>query len=242
MNKVLNNVIFTVIGAAVGAGGAWFFTRKYYAKKKAEEVAACKSFYEKKTKNDEPKTEATLNRKDCSISNSKNVDKSDLEKYKTIISQHYDVSKAVNNLKYDEIEEKEPDVDDEDYDAEYAAARAFYEEKKAAYKTSDKPYIISADAFNGDDTINYREEYEHVSLDYFEGDDKLTLSDSEKLVECPENVIGIDYKLHFGDSKLGCDEDCVYIRNDRLQTDYEIIRDKGSYSQLVLGIELPGED
>jgi hypothetical protein len=56
-----------------------------------------------------------------------------------------------------------------------------------------------------------------------------------EIVEKPNFVVGWKWKEHFGDPELFNDEDCVYVRNELLKCDFEIIRDAGKYREIVLG-------
>lgn len=85
----------------------------------------------------------------------------------------------------------------------------------------DKPYVISPEEFgeNG---------YETVSLTYYEGDGVLT-DDIDKPFdedEIAEYVVP-DFADHFGEYE----DDSVFVRNDFMKTDFEILKDQRSYSE-----------
>jgi len=88
-------------------------------------------------------------------------------------------------------------------------------------------YVISISQFGAE-----REDYETLSLSYYEGDD--TLADEKD--EIIQDVIGTvgEGLLCFGDQSE--DPDVVYVRNERLGIDYEIVRLHKSYQETVLGI------
>jgi len=67
---------------------------------------------------------------------------------------------------------------------------------------------------------------------YYGGDNAYTLED--ELIASPSDLIGPREGLHFGE--LSEDPDVVYIRNNDLEADYEVIRVHGKYSTLVLGL------
>ena len=70
-------------------------------------------------------------------------------------------------------------------------------------------------------------DYETISLTYY-ADDILTDSDDE-VIDDVESVIG-----HFALSAFGeYEDDSVYVRDDRLKIDYEILRDLRNYSDVV---------
>ena len=75
----------------------------------------------------------------------------------------------------------------------------------------DKPYVIPPDIF-GNDT-----EYSKFSLKYYK--DGVLLDDQNQPLDDVENVIGSDYMMHFGEFE----EDVVYVRNDGMKADFEIL-------------------
>ena len=85
----------------------------------------------------------------------------------------------------------------------------------------DKPYVISPEEF--DELAGY----EPISLIYF-ADDVLT-DDNYELVEDVDNVVGLDSLTTFGTYE----DDSVFVRNDRLKADYEILRDTRKYSDVT---------
>lgn len=86
-----------------------------------------------------------------------------------------------------------------------------------------KPHVIPYENF---DTL---EDYTIDSLTYYEGDGVLS-DDFLNPVEDIENTVGLDFASHFGKDEH--DPDAIYIRNDRLKTDYEILLDTGKFSDV----------
>lgn len=84
----------------------------------------------------------------------------------------------------------------------------------------NKPYVISPDAFGELD-------YEVVSLTYYA--DKILADDFDEIVEDVNNTVGYDSLTTFGDYE----EDTVFVRNDRLECDYEILRDNRKYTEVT---------
>lgn len=76
--------------------------------------------------------------------------------------------------------------------------------------------------------------YVQVNLTYFEGDDTLMDGD-EHLVDDATRLIGEDWKEKFG--YMANDDNVVYVRNARMNIDYEVSRSKGTYKLEVLGDE-----
>ena len=83
-----------------------------------------------------------------------------------------------------------------------------------------KPYVISPREF---DEIGYKT----VSLGYYE--DGVFVTDTGKVIRDVDKLIGdINPKDHFG----YFEDDSVFVRNDKLKTDYEILRHEGRYSEM----------
>ena len=105
-------------------------------------------------------------------------------------------------------------------------------EEEIKFRTLDKPYIITHDEFYGAE-----KDYDTHTLTYYVLDDTLT-DEHDKPLEQTDKLVGDDHLLRFGSGSK--DQNIVFVRNDRLGIDYEIIRSKGSYLEEVLG--MPNED
>ena len=81
------------------------------------------------------------------------------------------------------------------------------------------PYIITPDEFG---EIGH---YELVELTYY-SDGVLAYNDGRE-IEDIEGLLGIDPSDHFGEYE----DDSVFVRDDSLQTDYEILLDSREYSE-----------
>lgn len=89
-----------------------------------------------------------------------------------------------------------------------------------------EPYVITFEQFNEE-----YDRYDKVTMTYYAGDD--TLADEyEGIVDDVNNLVG-DALTRFGEGSS--DPDIVYVRNDSLEIDYEVIKSEGSYSDIVLG-------
>ncbi len=112
-----------------------------------------------------------------------------------------------------------PDVEDEDGDWDYA------EEMKT--RTPDAPYIIHRNEF--DDNEN---DWPHITLTYYRADDILCDTDDTPIY----NAEKVASPLTFG--KGSRDPSIVYIRNESLEIEYEVILDTGYYAREVLGADI----
>lgn len=88
----------------------------------------------------------------------------------------------------------------------------------------DRPYVISPSEYGELDG------YETVSLTYFKDGVLATDYDNEE-VDYVDDVVGLESLEHFGE--YDSDPDTVYVRNDRLKVDYEIMRDNRNYADVV---------
>lgn len=91
-------------------------------------------------------------------------------------------------------------------------------EKKG--EDSVRPYIIEPEEYG------MMEGYELCSLTYYA--DGVLADDVDDPIEDVDEVVGNDSLTHFGDYE----PDAVYVRNDKRQTDYEILRVNENYSDV----------
>lgn len=83
------------------------------------------------------------------------------------------------------------------------------------------PYIIPPEEFGEFD------DYEKIGLTYYA--DRVLTDDNYELVEDIEDTVGFDSLTHFGEYE----DDSVFVRNDRLKCDYEILLDQRNYSDII---------
>lgn len=95
--------------------------------------------------------------------------------------------------------------------------------------TDDYIYVIKPEIFG-------EEDYEEVSLTYYA--DGVLTDEQDNPIEDVAGMVGADYASHFGEYE----DDSVFIRNDRLRTDFEILADQRKYSNLTKNGRLLTED
>lgn len=100
--------------------------------------------------------------------------------------------------------------------------------KNEKYTTDDesptaesKPYVISPDEFGE------FEEYDRISLTYYA--DQVLADENDDKIKDVDEVIGVESLTHFGEFE----DDSVFVRNDRLKCDYEILMDSRTYSEVL---------
>jgi len=86
---------------------------------------------------------------------------------------------------------------------------------------NDKPYVISPDEFGE------FYDYEKISLTYYA--DQVLADDDDELVDDIEETVGFESLNAFGEYE----DDSVFVRNDRLKCDYEILLDQRKYSDVI---------
>lgn len=95
------------------------------------------------------------------------------------------------------------------------------EEVKEEPRSADKPYILEPEEFGELD------DYETISLTYYA--DQILADDNDVMVEDVEDVVGFDSLNSFGEYE----DDSVFVRNDRLKCDFEILLDQREYSNVI---------
>ncbi len=81
----------------------------------------------------------------------------------------------------------------------------------------EKPYVISPEEFGEMDS------YDTISLTYYDND--ILTDDHNEVLENRDELVGKDFMKHFGEYE----DDCVFIRNDEMKADYEILMEHRRY-------------
>ena len=98
-------------------------------------------------------------------------------------------------------------------------SRSVEEKKGEAF--AEKPYVISPEEFGE------FEEYEKISLTYYA--DEVLADENDEEVDDVDEIVGDESLNHFGEYE----DDSVFVRNDRLKCDYEILIDQRNYSDVA---------
>lgn len=98
-------------------------------------------------------------------------------------------------------------------------SRSVEEKKGEAFV--EKPYVISPEEFGE------FEEYEKISLTYYA--DEVLADENDEEVDDVDEIVGDESLNHFGEYE----DDSVFVRNDRLKCDYEILLDQRNYSDVA---------
>jgi hypothetical protein len=105
-------------------------------------------------------------------------------------------------------------------------------DQEVASRTPHRAYVIHKEEFR-------EGEYDSETLTYYIQDDVLTDERDQRMTDI-DSVVALENLEKFGHGSE--DANVVYIRNDKLQMDYEILRSGGSYTSEVLGVVEPEEE
>lgn len=93
----------------------------------------------------------------------------------------------------------------------------------------DKPYAISFEEYNEN-----HPNHEQTTLMYYVQDDTL-VDAQDKPIDDTEYAVGDDNLTRFGHGSH--DPNVVYVRNEKIDMDFEIVRDMGSYHKALFGTD-----
>lgn len=164
------------------------------------------------------------------------------DKYEQIAQEEIDSVKEVFSKKQKEtkepektedpkpVQKKNPDNEKHIFEAstrertDYVAYSNKYttitHEKDEGNKNVEKPYIISPEEFGELD------DYALIGLTHYS--DGYLADDGDYIVENTDGeIVPTDYAEHFGEYE----DDSVFVRNDRLKCDYEILYDQSKYAE-----------
>lgn len=210
------NILIFAAGAALGAGITYKIVEEKFQRQTQEDVEDVKRYF-----NNEYEKRVNEMKEELGI---------------VVIEDEEDISEglkeAADLTRYDGIlnkegyrEEDENDEEEEEFPSKY-------------YDTTINPkppfprkpaYVISLDEF-----VNGEENYDKITLTYYVDDNTLA-DETESDIEDIEDMIGPKALSSFG--LASDDPDVVYVRNDRVEVDYEVIRQFASYQGTVLGEE-----
>lgn len=103
------------------------------------------------------------------------------------------------------------------------------EEEIVKEEELEEIHIISEHKFFNDD-----DEYEKITITYFQGDDTLC-DEREVIIPDIDKVVGRKNLSKFGYQSNN--EKVVYIRNTWVETDFEVVLDPRRYRDVVIGVE-----
>ena len=208
MNSTLKGVLIFVLGAAAGSLATWKLIEKKYKDIAQEEIDSVKDTFSKMKKNEYT---------------DKLEDYPDFEEFDDSDDSYDSDEEPKSEQKIDR--NNKPDI------VEYAkilsetgytnyAERQDKKEKKGVEPVEDeRPYVISPDEFGEKDG------YENVTLTYYA--DGVLTDYFDNVISNVDEVVGFDSLDHFGEYE----DDVVFVRNEKMETDYEILRDLRDFNE-----------
>lgn len=195
-----------IFGAAAGSAVTWYYLKDRYEKRAQEDAESVKEALSKMPKYSGPQDSDEEKTLEVEKHIARVNEKPDISEYaKRLRDEGYThYSGKFNSDEGDEEEEEEPPVPN-----------------RITSDSTEKPYVIPPDQFDEFD------DYTVISLMYY-ADGQLA-DDDDELVEDVDDVVGVESLGHFGEY----DDDVVYVRNDRLKVDYEILRSERTYSEII---------
>jgi hypothetical protein len=213
MNNRIMTIGGTLLGLAVGAAAGYLVAKKRleakYEDAVKEEIIAAKKYY------------ATLYKKDEYSTPSEAVKA--LKAKTEFATDEVTLNRIVAGLRYgqggqrvetvDVLDNEEPEPGD--YSAEDAA------------RGPDRPYVLEVDEY-----MRNESDYAQATLTYYKEDDILADEDDIPITDV-EALVGNDNLDKFG-HRSG-DPRVLYVRNEKIQMEYEIVKHDGSFAEEVGG-------
>jgi hypothetical protein len=219
-----------IISLGLGAVSGYFFAKKklenQYLEISNKEIAEAKQFYNALHKRDEYDTPESA------------VESLGLNAVKAVLD-YQGKPRVVEDLTIEAVSidaEVDPskgpievtgevNIFKDDGDGDPLAEFDYPEEIKN--RTEYAPYVISHDEF-----MESEPGYQQVTITFFEGDDVLS-DERDQVIEDIEETVGVENLKQFGHGSK--DPKIVYIRNDRLELDFEVVQSQNKYVEEVLG-------
>lgn len=212
-----------VVGCLVGVAGGYLIARKRleakYAELSRQEIAEARDHYAKRNKAEPYDTpagalEAVSERgriaADAVLDYQGNG--KDEEKSEAVVVVEQETTIERHNIFTDQASSPEWDSDQE-------------QSKRDAHP--DEPYILTQEEY-----MENEPDYQQSTLTYFAEDDVLC-DEKDQPIPDVDGVVGEDNLSRFGHGSR--DNRVLYIRNDRIQLAFEVIKNDGSYAQEVAG-------
>lgn len=101
--------------------------------------------------------------------------------------------------------------------------------KEVAKRSKNHPYVIHQEEYNQN-----RDEYQQLTWTYYASDNILA-DEQDEMVTRPELIVGIDSLQKFGHGSD--DANVVFVRNEKLEIEFEVCRLFKSYAVEVQGLD-----
>jgi len=235
------------IGAGLGVGTYFLLKKRLSAKYEArtqQEVEEVRASYKRRVKRPqeystpEEATEALKTYQDGDIkANFNRLSPREQAEVKAVVDNMLETEEADTNLKVVRgsggepgyVEAETETVVEENVFIEGRPINPFEwdQEVELSKRDPESPYVISFEEFNENST-----DWEQNNLVYYEGDDVLADERDNPVPEI-EATVGYDNLNRFGHGSQ--DPNVVYIRNERTEALFEVIRNDGKFADQVVG-------
>jgi len=257
MNKLITHLATLLMGATVGSLVTTLVIKQKYARIAEDEIESIKAYYDRTRPQeltlkgvpiDQKAIDLAIEFQDAVEEVAKKIVEGDgprtnpsgVMSRPSLANNPYEQAKKNYNLirpmaKQPEIEPSEPpesdsDDDDEEDDGVVRDESGMSEEDhlRAAKVDRTEPYIIEHEEF-----FETYPHHEKVTLYYYRLDDVLT-EENEEIIDDIEGIVGYD-----AIAKLDT-QTSVWVRNEPLAIDYEIISLTASFAETILGVRKNG--
>lgn len=202
----MKNFFTFVTGLVIGSVVTYVIVKDKFEKIAQEEIDSVKEVFGRRVEKEADKKVEKIAKKEVEKIRKEYNEYDNLTKNYTSYSKNK-TEENIEDVEYEEVCENDEDgveLDEIERASDY-----------------DRPYIIEPQEFGALDG------YSLITLYHYS--DNVLADDCDELVEDLDDVVGEDYASHFGEYE----DDCVYVRNDRLKADYEICRDLRKYSDVA---------
>lgn len=144
----------------------------------------------------------------------------EIDSVKEVFTKRYSEKKDTDAPNTTEEEVKE-DIPADPEVEEYKTQVEEYGYSNRKEEPQYEPYVIAPEEFGE------KPGYDEQSLTYYA--DQVLTDDDDNLIRNVDAVVGIESLTHFGEYE----DDSVFVRNDRLKCDYEILLDQRRYADVI---------
>ena len=204
--QIKDPIIF-VAGTAIGAVSAWFFTKRYYQKKADAEIESVKQSFKKLQEDAQKRANAAKNKPDLSV-------------YMEALnkSEENHESEAPKVINYSGFTETPESEDDEVIDRKELLPKPI---EPNVDRT--KPYLINRLPYADEDP-----DYTQITVVYYADG---TYADPHGKEMEIEDYIGVNMMGYVEET----DKEEVFIRNEELGVDIDIVKDARTYDEIMFG-------
>lgn len=211
-----SGILYSAIGLGVGTVLGWAITADIYEKRMREQRAIYDEMFKRKTEHIWALQDRLDNNKAPAF-----------ETVRVDVPVEEPVEEEVEEVHepQETIEETRTNLQNliDMYTADEASRAEFVEIASEAVSNENRmPYVITREQYAYDEDGQY---YSKITVNYYPRD-RVVLDDDEEPIENVASFIGWRNLSRFGDGSD--DPDVVFVRNDKLETDFEVIKEEDS--------------